>query len=202
MVISQHLSAAPPAIADHRPDLPGVDSVLAKALAKDPSDRFERCADFARALTHRLTAAAPDDRAPPVCRRARPGAPSADKPRSRLRPAVVVPAVLAVLLLVAIAVAALEFVRADSRRRADGRTPTTSTARVRRALRRPRRCTTTTTPPGDRDRDGHRDDGTRSTVCRGHRRQLRAAGQHGDHRERSHRVLLLGAGLRSHDLVV
>ncbi len=61
VVISQHLSAAPPAIADHRPDLPGVDSVLAKALAKDPSDRFERCADFARALTHRLTAAAPDD---------------------------------------------------------------------------------------------------------------------------------------------
>jgi serine/threonine protein kinase, bacterial len=112
VVISQHLSATPPAIADHRPDLPGVDSVLAKALAKDPNDRFERCADFARALTHRLAAEVPGD--DPGATRLSTSLVTGTAPaRSRLRPAVVVPAVLGVLLLAAIVVAALEFVRAD-----------------------------------------------------------------------------------------
>ena len=54
VVISQHLSAAPPAIGDRRPELAALDPVFAKALAKDPKDRYERCADFARALRHRL----------------------------------------------------------------------------------------------------------------------------------------------------
>jgi serine/threonine protein kinase len=53
VVISQHLSAPPPAIGACRQDLSALDPVLAKALAKDPKDRFERCADFARALGHR-----------------------------------------------------------------------------------------------------------------------------------------------------
>ena len=50
VVISRHLNAPPPAIADTRPDIAGLDSVLAVALAKDPEKRFARCADFARAL--------------------------------------------------------------------------------------------------------------------------------------------------------
>ncbi|VEG55552.1 protein kinase family protein [Mycolicibacterium aurum] len=115
VVIGQHLSAAPPVVADHRPDLADVDPVLAKGLAKEPGDRFERCADFAHALTHRLTAGAPAQ--PDVTRlstsRAVGSAPDTDAPRSRLRPAILVPAVLAVLLVVAIAVAAVEFLRAD-----------------------------------------------------------------------------------------
>jgi serine/threonine-protein kinase len=102
VVIGQHLSAAPPAIAAHRPDLAGVDPVLAKALAKEPADRFERCADFAHALTHRLTAG-----------QATTPAATAEQTRSRRRSAVLVPAVLGALLLVAIVVAAVEFVRAD-----------------------------------------------------------------------------------------
>ncbi|KKW63063.1 serine/threonine protein kinase, partial [Mycolicibacterium elephantis] len=53
VVISQHLSASPPAIGRHRPELSNLDPVFAKALAKSPNDRFERCADFARALSHR-----------------------------------------------------------------------------------------------------------------------------------------------------
>ncbi|ORB28551.1 serine/threonine-protein kinase [Mycolicibacterium parafortuitum] len=107
VVISQHLSAEPPRLAGHRPELAGLDPVLAKALAKDPADRFEHCADFAHALRHHLTGAtAPDSGV------TRPATP-ATEPRSRLRPAIVVPAVLAVLLVVAIAVAALEFLRAD-----------------------------------------------------------------------------------------
>ncbi len=54
VVISQHLTASPPALADRRPELSALDPVLAKALSKDPKDRFDRCVDFSRALAHRL----------------------------------------------------------------------------------------------------------------------------------------------------
>lgn len=126
VVISQHLSAEPPTIAGHRPDLSGADPVLAKALAKDPGDRFERCADFAHALSHRLIVAGQQD--PDATRLDAPAATEhADRGRPTwLRPAVLVPAVLAVLLVVAIAVAATEFLRADSEQQPTARQPTTS----------------------------------------------------------------------------
>jgi Protein kinase domain/TPM domain len=50
VVISQHLSAAPPLVSDRRPELAEVDAVIAKAMAKDPSERYATCADFASAL--------------------------------------------------------------------------------------------------------------------------------------------------------
>jgi serine/threonine protein kinase, bacterial len=113
VVISQHLSASPPAIGDRRPDLSALDPVLAKALAKNPNDRFERCTDFARALGHRL------GDAPPDATRLSPAA--ADLPkagRSPMRPAVVVAAVLAILLVAAIGFALVEMNRADDERAA------------------------------------------------------------------------------------
>jgi serine/threonine-protein kinase len=107
VVISQHLSASPPAIAASRPELSALDPVLAKALSKDPKDRFERCADFARALAHGLDAA-------PTCDVGTTLAPTATQPkRSLARAGVVVPAILAVLLLAAVTVAIMEFRRAD-----------------------------------------------------------------------------------------
>jgi serine/threonine-protein kinase len=111
VVISQHLSAPPPAIGARRQDLSALDPVLAKALAKDPKDRFERCADFARALGHQLGATPSGDVggtgvAPVVT-------PQESQRRPLLRASVLVPAVLAVLLVVAIAVAVTEFRRAD-----------------------------------------------------------------------------------------
>jgi serine/threonine-protein kinase len=45
VVISRHLTAAPPALADSRPELAALDPVLAAGLAKDPNLRFTRCAD-------------------------------------------------------------------------------------------------------------------------------------------------------------
>jgi serine/threonine protein kinase len=51
VVIGRHLNAAPPALADARPELAALDSVLAIALAKDPSNRFRDCKEFARALS-------------------------------------------------------------------------------------------------------------------------------------------------------
>jgi serine/threonine protein kinase, bacterial len=107
VVISQHLSASPPAIGAQRPELSALDPVLAKALSKDPNDRYERCADFARALTHRLDAAPTGDGGTTL-------APAATPPkRSVLRAGVIVPVILAVLLLAAVTVAIMEFRRAD-----------------------------------------------------------------------------------------
>ena len=51
VVISQHLNATPPRISDRRPDLAHLDTVLARALAKDPAERYPSCLDFAHALT-------------------------------------------------------------------------------------------------------------------------------------------------------
>ena len=110
VVISQHLSAAPPVIGDRRPELAALDPVFAKALAKDPRDRYERCADFARALRHRLgQRRSGGDAAVDRC-----GCRTASCGRSPLRAGVLVPAVLAVLLVVGRRIRGL---RADPRRR-------------------------------------------------------------------------------------
>jgi serine/threonine-protein kinase len=111
VVISQHLSASPPAIGDRRPDLSALDPVLAKALAKNPADRYERCSDFARALGHRL-----GDDGPDATRLSPATAPAAR--RSPVRAGVIVPAVLAILLVAAIGFALLELNRADDERAA------------------------------------------------------------------------------------
>ena len=126
VVISQHLGATPPALGDRRPELAALDPVLARALAKNPAERFERCADFARALAHRLGGAGDSD--PEATRLSQVATTPAR--RSPLRAGVVIPAVLAVLLIAAIAVAALEFNRADGERAAqatDARATTAST---------------------------------------------------------------------------
>jgi serine/threonine protein kinase, bacterial len=51
VVISRHLNAPVPALAEVRPELASLDPVLAAALAKDPDNRFACCTDFARAFT-------------------------------------------------------------------------------------------------------------------------------------------------------
>ncbi|MEI7518694.1 MAG: serine/threonine-protein kinase [Mycobacteriaceae bacterium] len=52
VVIGRHLNAAPPRLSDVRPDLAALDPVLAKALSKNPDERFRTCTDFANALGH------------------------------------------------------------------------------------------------------------------------------------------------------
>ena len=113
VVISQHLTASPPALADRRPELSALDPVLAKALSKDPKERFDRCVDFSRALAHRLgiEPAADTERTAASIPAATPrGAGRHEALHRRLmRPAVIVPAILATLLLVAIAVVLIQF---------------------------------------------------------------------------------------------
>jgi len=57
-VIGQHLHEAPPRLGDARPELAYLDEVFAKALAKRPDERFERCREFATAVGERVDRAA------------------------------------------------------------------------------------------------------------------------------------------------
>ncbi len=59
-IIHGNLQLAPPPLAVKRPGLPpGLDPVLAKAMAKHPGHRYRTCLEFARAAEQALTAPAP-----------------------------------------------------------------------------------------------------------------------------------------------
>jgi len=81
VVISRHLNADPPSLTAIRPALAALDPVLARALSKDPADRYARCSDFARALAAATSADAHAASAPtasaPRATRARAPAPAA-----------------------------------------------------------------------------------------------------------------------------
>src|SRR3984957_5484232 len=61
-VIGQHLHAAPPRLSDYRPDLADLDDGFFKELAKDPSDRFDRCRQFAAAFSEHVSCHQAGDR--------------------------------------------------------------------------------------------------------------------------------------------
>lgn len=50
VVISHHLSSPPPRVAERRPDLGVLDSVISKGMAKNAADRYQTCSDFAKEL--------------------------------------------------------------------------------------------------------------------------------------------------------
>jgi hypothetical protein len=54
VVINQHIGAPPPSIGAHRPELAQLDPVFATALAKEPSERFGSCREFADRLAGQL----------------------------------------------------------------------------------------------------------------------------------------------------
>ncbi|WP_245649809.1 serine/threonine-protein kinase, partial [Nocardia shimofusensis] len=59
-VIHDHLYSTTPSVRATRPALPPqLDAVLAKAMAKNPADRFDTCTEFAAAARHALTVARP-----------------------------------------------------------------------------------------------------------------------------------------------
>jgi serine/threonine protein kinase len=66
VVISRHLNASPPAVSQHRPNLVDLDAVVAKALSKDPADRYGRCTDFAQALADQVLALPPGSPSAPT----------------------------------------------------------------------------------------------------------------------------------------
>jgi serine/threonine protein kinase, bacterial len=58
VVISNHLTAQPPAIGDRIPELSGLGPAFDRALAKSPADRYATCTAFAEAMAEGLSAAA------------------------------------------------------------------------------------------------------------------------------------------------
>jgi serine/threonine-protein kinase len=132
VVISHHLSAAPPLIGERRPDLVDLNAAICKVLAKDPATRFHSCSDFATALTGRpgvgvadtLAAATPDRPtrqvvAPPQAGAASPG-------RRRMRPVVLLSVVATLVLLTLAGLVGLNVLRhraTDSSAGADAAAP-------------------------------------------------------------------------------
>jgi serine/threonine protein kinase, bacterial len=99
-VISRHLTAPSPKLSDRRPEFRELDEVLARALAKDPADRFEHCGDFAAALTGRADtdAQAGTTVAAPIFW------PETPKPKRRRRSRVLLGAPIAAVLVAAIGI--------------------------------------------------------------------------------------------------
>src|SRR5580693_6994983 len=117
VVITQHLSAPPPAIGERRPDLADLNAVVTKVLAKGPADRYPSCSDFATALTGHPGVGAADtvaDRAAAAPTRrvaAPPQSPPPNPKRRGLQPAVLISAIATVLLLAVAGVVGVELVR-------------------------------------------------------------------------------------------
>lgn len=141
VVISQHLTAAPPSVGERRPELAHLDFALGKAMSKKPSERYDRCVDFARALEHQLAAGGRVE-ATRLATAAQPAPPDPGGRGGWVRPAVVVPVVLALLLVVAVAFAIGEFT-ADKETGVDD--PRTTTAPATTSAVPPPPTTTQTT---------------------------------------------------------
>ncbi len=103
VVITAHLSAPRPRIAERRPELSDLNDVLTRAMAKDPNERFPSCSDFATALaseqSHTVLAAPQGQAAaePPTL-----VLPAAR--RRHIRPATLIVGIAAVVLVAAAAV--------------------------------------------------------------------------------------------------
>jgi serine/threonine protein kinase len=122
VVIGHHLSSPPPAISERRPELAELDPVIAKAMAKDPDERFATCADFATALagqpaTAPAAVAGPTQVAPgPTEVIAAPTKGTTPKaPGRRLGPATAVAALAAVAVLAVGAVVGIQLLRGHPR---------------------------------------------------------------------------------------
>jgi serine/threonine protein kinase, bacterial len=149
VVISHHLTAAPPRLSTTHPRLAALDDVLAKAMAKEPGDRFHDCTDFAATLIeaadgepnlHSAPTAVAADRAPvdreSAKRRPKPPAPQAKAvgapgerssiPTAR-RNKKLIPAGLAALLIIALTILAVVLVNGKNKPPTTAAAPTTPT---------------------------------------------------------------------------
>src|SRR5215217_551156 len=116
VVISQHLTADPPAIGTRRPELSGLGPVFDKALAKSPHDRYDRCIDFARALAHRIGAPESDDGADATMLAPAATGPRHSRAQAKSRRHIVIPAAIALGMIGLAAVAFVVFERTRDHR--------------------------------------------------------------------------------------
>lgn len=89
VVISRHLNAPVPVLADTRPELAPLAPILAAALAKDPDDRYASSSDFARAFADSVGPAGVSTVLAPVAQRShlsvKPGGSTPRREPSRTR---------------------------------------------------------------------------------------------------------------------
>jgi hypothetical protein len=133
VVISQHLSAAPPLVSERRPELAELDAAIAKAMAKNPKERYATCADFTSALAGQAVTA-PADVAGPTEVIAAPTEVIAvpekrsEKARSNWRgPAMVIAALVTVALVAVAAVVGVRMLGARANHQ-DGSAPSSLVA--------------------------------------------------------------------------
>jgi serine/threonine protein kinase len=80
-VLLAHLEAPPPRVTTIRPELPpGIDQVVAKAMAKTPADRFPDCRSLITAARQALTRPSPRPMTPTTQHPPTPGAPEPHPP--------------------------------------------------------------------------------------------------------------------------
>ncbi len=137
VVITKHVTAPAPSLGERRPELRGLDPVLARAMAKSKEGRYPTCGEFAHALQYQLAAPVPEPRShptlpatpPPLAPPTQPPAEPEQEPGSRRfsKPLV---AVLSVLALVLVAGAVFAGVRLSSRDGKPAATPAAPTAQV------------------------------------------------------------------------
>ncbi|MDT5409554.1 MAG: serine/threonine protein kinase, bacterial [Mycobacterium sp.] len=129
VVITKHVAAPIPSLAERRPELAALDPVLARAMAKSRADRYPSCRDFARELSTLLSPPSGHvHQSPPAPPPGPPGpAPTLMTSTARVsRPTLIASLAVTVLLLVAAAIfAGVTFVQRHDRA---GSTPSTATA--------------------------------------------------------------------------
>ncbi|WP_343598959.1 serine/threonine-protein kinase [Mycobacterium sp.] len=126
VVIAAHLSELPPLIGDRRAELAGLDAAFARALAKEPGERYSSCSDFAMALRDRPTAASatmPAVAARPARAVAAPSMPAPPARRQRrVRPAALLFAIVALVLFGLVAAVGEQLLRGQPPQPTDGAT--------------------------------------------------------------------------------
>jgi serine/threonine protein kinase, bacterial len=113
VVITKHVAAPVPSLGERRPELAALDSVLARAMAKSPADRFASCRDFARELSNQLSPAPIQihDRPPPLSGPPAPAATLITVTRRITRPRLMITAAVALLVVAAAVFAGITFVQ-------------------------------------------------------------------------------------------
>jgi serine/threonine-protein kinase len=130
VVISKHLTAIPPPIGEHKPELATLGPVFDRALAKAPDDRFAKCVDFARALAHGVGVAGPpgdSDATMTAIPVSGPRHSKAHRARKR-RPALIIASVILAVVVLAIGGVIVVELSRERARDADAPRPPTSSA--------------------------------------------------------------------------
>jgi serine/threonine-protein kinase len=154
VVISRHLNAPPPTLAETIPELGDLDEAVSRALAKDPNDRYDTCERFAQALTHTVdTAFARRPATSNAVTRAAAAAAHPDNAttpvhRPAIRAGTVIPIALALLLIAAITFVGIQIARNQQQANPPQATvPITATTPSLPPPAPPPIATTTTTRP-------------------------------------------------------